>query len=63
MNLRELAGFDGPYWSINREERNAVALLYAALLQEPLHRPSGLLRMKSPPTPRDRAKVGRSGQP
>lgn len=33
MNLRELAGFDGPYWSINREERNVVALLYAALLQ------------------------------
>ena len=33
MNLRELAGFDGPYWWINREERNVVALLYAALLQ------------------------------
>ncbi|MCD2186614.1 hypothetical protein [Actinomycetospora soli] len=33
MNLRELVGADRPYWQINREERNLVALLYAALLQ------------------------------
>lgn len=33
MNLRELAGTDAAYWTINREERNVVALLYAALLQ------------------------------
>ena len=33
MNLRELVGAEQPYWQINREERNLVALLYAALLQ------------------------------
>lgn len=33
MNLRELAAAEDPYWTINREERNVVALLYAALLQ------------------------------
>lgn len=32
MNLREVTGLDRPYWEINREERNLVALLYAALL-------------------------------
>jgi hypothetical protein len=33
VNLREIAAPEAPYWTINREERNVVALLYAALLQ------------------------------
>lgn len=32
-NIREIAGFEN-YYSINREERNYAALLYAALLQK-----------------------------
>ena len=33
MNLRRLSNTEQPYLEINREERNVVALLYAALLQ------------------------------
>ena len=55
MNLRDLAGAGAPYWAINREERNVVALLYAALLQgENLHR---FLRAVAPDLPVEREQV------
>ncbi|MDD7968523.1 hypothetical protein [Actinomycetospora lemnae] len=54
MNLRDVADI-GPYWTISREERNVVALLYAALLLgDNVHR---FLDLVAPDLPVERDQV------